>query len=113
MNVQSNQPGKPGSRGNVGAAAADSSVIREIALRRARMAWLLTAILLVVYFGYLSLSAFAKQFMFIQLTEGMTVAMIVALIAIFVPWFLALIYLNWANRYHDVACDRIDEGRTV
>jgi uncharacterized membrane protein (DUF485 family) len=99
--------GHSGKNGGLTAAEIDAEAIQVVALRRSRMAWLLTVILLVVYFGYLLLSAFARGFMAIQVMNGITVAIVVAFVSIVVPWILAWIYLSWANRHHDAACDKL------
>jgi uncharacterized membrane protein (DUF485 family) len=39
--------------------------------------------------------------------NGITVAIVVAFVSIVVPWILAWIYLSWANRHHDAACDKL------
>jgi uncharacterized membrane protein (DUF485 family) len=106
------QSGNSGTGVGPTAAAVNAEAIRVVALRRSRMAWLLTVILLIIYFAYLLLSAFAKGFMAIQVMSGITVAIVVGFITIIVPWILAWIYLSWANRHHDAACDRISRERT-
>jgi len=108
----STQPGNSGNSVVATTAAVNAEAIRVVALRRSRVAWLLTVILLVVYFAYLLLSSFAKGFMAIQVTSGITVAIVVGFITIIVPWILAWIYLNWANKHHDAACDRISREKT-
>ena len=70
--------GNSGKSGGLTAAEVDAAAIQVVALRRSRMAWLLTVILLIVYFGYLLLSAFARGFMAIQVMNGITVAIVVA-----------------------------------
>ena len=83
--------------------SSDAEGIREIAQRRRRIAFLLTAIVLTLYLGFMLLIAFAKPMLSFQVTDGLSVALIFAAAIIVFAWLLAWFYVNWANKNHDTA----------
>jgi uncharacterized membrane protein (DUF485 family) len=90
-----------------GAAKADAAAVRKVSQRRMRVSLLLTSLLLVIYFGFLLLVAFAKRLLAIQLTSGLSLALALGALAIVSAWILTGIYVFWANRFHDAACDNL------
>jgi len=91
-----------------GATKADAAAVRKVSQRRMRVSLLLTSLLLVIYFGFLLLVAFAKKLLAMQLTSGLSLALVLGALAIVSAWILTGIYVFWANRYHDAACDDLD-----
>jgi uncharacterized membrane protein (DUF485 family) len=77
--------------------------IREIAQQRTRIAFLLTAVVLILYLGFMLLIAFAKPMLSIQVTDGLSLALIFAAAIIVLAWLLAWYYVSWANKHHDTA----------
>ena len=86
-----------------------SSAVREINMRKMRVSFLLTAFLLVLYLGFMVLVAFAKALLAVQVVEGLSVAIILGATVIVGAGLLALIYVIWANKHHDSACDRLGQ----
>ena len=99
-----------GSSTSSGANRAGSVAVREVAVRRMWVGLVLTIIMFVLYSLYLLLYAYAKASLAWQLTPGVTAAMIVGLLSIVIPCVLAGIYMRWANRHLDTACDEIGQG---
>src|SRR5215212_539859 len=67
---------------------ADDAELEALASRRLRVALTLTAAMLVVYFGFILLIAFAKDFLSRTITDGLSVGMalgVVVILAKFVP----------------------------
>ena len=85
------------------AANAEAEGVRGITKRRTRMAFLLTAAVLVLYLGFMLLIAFAKPLLSIQVTDGLTIALIFAALIIVSAWLLSWFYVRWANKNHDSA----------
>jgi uncharacterized membrane protein (DUF485 family) len=81
--------------------------LEELAGRRLRVALLLTLGMLVVYFGFILLVAFAKSFLGEKLGEGLSVGILLGVIVILVTWLLTLVYVVWANRRYEPAVRRL------
>jgi len=81
---------------------ADDPRYRELMRRRSRFAWMLTAIMLVIYFGYVLLIAFDRDFLAQRIggsttTLGIPIGVAVILVGI----LLTGIYVRAANRTFD------------
>jgi uncharacterized membrane protein (DUF485 family) len=80
--------------------AADGA-IRELALRRWRVAAVLSTCVFVLYFGFLGLAAFAKDIMATQLVPGLSVGIVLGAVVIFGSWCTTFVYAHWANGHFD------------
>jgi len=87
----------------------DVSALEAIASRRLRVALALTAAMLVVYFGFILLIAFAKDFLSRTITDGLSVGMALGVVVILTTWALTWIYVRWANRVYEPALDELRE----
>jgi uncharacterized membrane protein (DUF485 family) len=87
----------------------DVSALEAIASRRLRVALALTAAMLVVYFGFILLIAFAKDFLSRTITDGLSVGMALGVVVILATWALTWIYVRWANRVYEPALDELRE----
>jgi uncharacterized membrane protein (DUF485 family) len=87
----------------------DVSALEAIASRRLRVALALTAAMLVVYFGFILLIAFAKDFLSRTVTDGLSVGMALGVLVILATWALTWIYVRWANRVYEPALDELRE----
>ena len=85
----------------------DVSALEAISSRRLRVALALTAAMLVVYFGFILLIAFAKDFMGRTITDGLTVGMALGVLVILATWALTWTYVLWANRVYEPALARL------
>jgi uncharacterized membrane protein (DUF485 family) len=85
----------------------DVSALEAIASRRLRVALALTAAMLVVYFGFILLIAFAKDFLSRTVTDGLSVGMALGVLVILATWALTWIYVRWANRVYEPALDEL------
>ena len=81
----------------------DVAALEAIAARRLRVALTLTAAMLVVYFGFILLIAFAKDFLSRTITDGLSVGMALGVVVILATWALTWTYVRWANRRYDPA----------
>lgn len=82
--------------------------IRSLAAARDRIAALLTAAMVAIYFGFIALIAFAKPFLARQLVPGLTVGIALGVLVIVASWLLTLVYVRWANAHYDT---RLDDAR--
>jgi len=84
--------------------------VRSVAQTRWRVALGLTAAMILVYFGFILLIAFAKPLMARLLTPGLSLGVVLGALVIVVAWLLTLVYVRWANRVYDPALDRLRKG---
>ncbi|AZG17247.1 DUF485 domain-containing protein (plasmid) [Cupriavidus pauculus] len=80
----------------------------ELVDRRSRLGWLLTAVVLVVYYGYVLLIAFDKELLATRVGQGvMTWGMPIGLFVIVFTVVITGLYVRHANRVYDDLTDRI------
>ncbi len=81
--------------------------IAALTRTRARVAGALTAVAIVIYFGFILLIAYAKPLLAVQLRPGLSVGILLGALVIVGSWLLTLGYVRWANRYVDAALDAL------
>jgi uncharacterized membrane protein (DUF485 family) len=86
---------------------ADDAALEAVAAKRLRVALGLTGAMLVVYFGFILLIAFAKGFMGKSITEGLSVGMALGVLVILATWLLTWTYVRWANRVYEPELARL------
>ncbi len=75
--------------------------VSAIAAKRWRVALTLSVLVLVIYFGFISLVAFGKPFLSLLITPGLSVGILLGAATIVSCWILCLIYVAWANGGYD------------
>jgi uncharacterized membrane protein (DUF485 family) len=81
--------------------AQDERYIRLVR-RRSRFAWMLTAIMLTVYFGYILVIAFRRDLLATPIGGGVTsIGIPIGIGVILVGIVLTAIYVHHANRHFD------------
>ena len=75
--------------------------LRKITRERWRIAFILSAAMLIVYFGFVLLIAFAKPVMGTLLAPGLSLGILLGVIVIVAAWLLTSVYVRWANRVYD------------
>ncbi|MBM4194776.1 MAG: DUF485 domain-containing protein [Gemmatimonadetes bacterium] len=70
-------------------------------VRRWRIAIALTAGVAVVYFGFILLIAYRKEFMGSLVTNGLSVGILFGALVIVASWVLTWLYVLWANTHFD------------
>jgi uncharacterized membrane protein (DUF485 family) len=63
--------------------------------------------MLVVYFGFILLIAFAKDFLAERVVSGLSVGMALGVFVILATWVLTWIYVRWANRVYEPEVARL------
>ena len=71
------------------------------------MALLLTAGMLVTYFGFVLLVAYDKPLLGRTLTPGLSLGILLGAIVILVAWALTGLYVRWTNRVYDAELARV------
>ena len=75
---------------------------QELVHQRTRFAWTLTILMLVIYFGFILLVAFAKPLLAMKIGEGVTsLGILLGLGVIVSAFILTGIYIYRANSYFD------------
>ncbi len=72
--------------------------VGELAERRQRMALRLSAVTVILYFGFMGLFSFSKQFMGTILVPGLSISMVLGVVVIVSCFVLSLFYVLWTNR---------------
>jgi uncharacterized membrane protein (DUF485 family) len=83
--------------------------IEALARARMRVAGALTAAMIVVYFGFILLIAFARELLATLLLPGLSLGILLGALVIVVSWGLTLGYVRWANRRYDAALRELRE----
>lgn len=88
----------------------EHSQIRALARARSRIAGILTALMILLYFGFIILIAFNKEFLARKIVPGLSVGILLGALVIIVSWLFTWIYVRWANAHYDTALDAIGRG---
>ena len=84
---------------------------RELVRERSSLGWTLSLIMLVIYFGFILLVAFAPKFLGTPIGTGVTtIGIPIGLFVIVSAFVLTGIYVSKANAKYDVLIRRIVEG---
>jgi uncharacterized membrane protein (DUF485 family) len=83
--------------------------LERLAAARGRVAALLTAAVVGVYFGFIVLIAFAKPWLAVQLVPGLSRGIALGALVIVLAWLSTLVYVRWANRRYDAALEALRE----
>ncbi len=75
--------------------------LHEIAAQRWRIAFILSAIMLAAYYGFILLVAFDKPLLSGLVTEGLSLGILLGALVIVFAWVLTAIYTFWANGVYD------------
>ena len=75
--------------------------LRRLASPRDRFAALLTAAIVVIYFGFILLIAFNKPLLGRLIRPGLSVGILMGALVIVSSWVLTWVYVRWANTEYD------------
>jgi uncharacterized membrane protein (DUF485 family) len=77
--------------------------LASVSAARWRIAFALTAAMMVAYFGFILLVAYNKPLMGTELRPGLSVGMLLGIFVIGIAWAVTWIYVAWANKHYDAA----------
>ena len=86
--------------------------IRALARSRWRIAVTLTAVMMVIYYGFILLIAFDKELLARKLVPGLSLGILLGALVIATSWVLTWIYVRWANKHYDAALQNLS-NRTL
>ena len=72
---------------------------------------MLTAAMMVLYFGFILLVAYNKPLLARVLVPGLSLGILLGALVIVSAWVLMFVYVYWANHHHDAAVRAIREAR--
>ena len=84
--------------------------LRALASKRGRISVVLTAAMIVLYFGFIALIAFDPTLLGRRLGSGLSLGIVLGALVIVVSWLLTWFYVRWANTHYDSAVARIRES---
>jgi len=91
------------------ASVLEKEKFRQLVRRKWIISLSLTALMLVIYFGFILVLAFDKDLLTARLGAGMTLGLLVGLGVILAAWVLTGIYVAWANTSYDRTVNEILE----
>lgn len=77
--------------------------LEKIAAARWRIALTLSAAMVVLYFGFIALIAFARPLLARELVPGLTLGILLGVLVILISWLLTWVYMRWTARHYDPA----------
>jgi uncharacterized membrane protein (DUF485 family) len=83
------------------------SAITLLSAARWRVALLLTAAMMLLYFGFILLVAFNKPLLGQQIATGLSLGILLGAIVILGSWVLVWVYTRWANTHYDREVTRL------
>jgi uncharacterized membrane protein (DUF485 family) len=87
---------------------------QELVRRRSSLGWTLSLIMLVIYFGFILLVAYAPKFLGMRFGEGVTtIGIPIGLFVIASAFVLTGIYVSKANSKYDALIRRIVERQPL
>ena len=81
--------------------------IRRLAAQRWRVAFALTLVVIVIYFGFITLVAYNKPLLATLLAPGLSLGILLGALVIVASWLTTWIYVRWANRTYDVELEKL------
>ncbi len=82
---------------------------KDLASRKNRISLILTAITLVIYYGFILLIAFKRDLFASKVAGNVTFGIALGIGVILSCWILTGIYVRWANDKYDAMVARIQE----
>jgi uncharacterized membrane protein (DUF485 family) len=81
--------------------------LAAVSRERWRVAIALSSVVIVLYFGFILLVAFAKPWLGQTLAPGLSVGILLGALVIVASWLVTLLYVRWANRHLDARIDAL------
>ena len=81
----------------------DTEQLKALDDARWRIAIALTIAMMVLYFGFILLVAYAKPLLARIVIPGLSLGILLGALVILAAWILIWIYVRWANTHYDAA----------
>ncbi len=79
----------------------NSDKFKKLVKKRLRVSLTLTAVMLIVYFGFILVIAFNKELLAFKIGEHLTIGLPIGIGIIVFAWLLTGLYTRWANQSYD------------
>ena len=76
-------------------------------VRRWKIAIALTALVAIIYFGFILLIAYRKESMGMLVAPGLSVGILLGALVIVLSWLVTWGYVHWANTRYDARLEEI------
>ena len=83
--------------------------LRTLAATQWRLALTLTGTMIAVYFGFILLVAYQKEFLGRLVVPGLSIGILLGALVIVATWLLTWAYVWWANTRYDEELARLRE----
>jgi len=87
-----------------------AKTLDDVAADRWRISIWLTAIMMVIYFGFILLIAYNKPLLAMLVTPGLSLGILLGALTIVAVWVLTYIYVHWANTTYDLHVAELQAG---
>lgn len=81
--------------------------LRALGAARWRVALALTGAMVLLYFGFIALIAFAKPVLGRLLAPGLSLGIVLGALVIVLSWLLTWAYVRWTNKHYDVRLEQL------
>ncbi|WP_291320140.1 DUF485 domain-containing protein [Desulfonatronospira sp.] len=85
----------------------DKEKFRRLVVNRWKVSLTLTAIMMLAYFGFILILAYAPHLLSMKIGEHMTLGIPVGIFVIVLAFILTGIYVFWSNSYYDKAVEEV------
>jgi uncharacterized membrane protein (DUF485 family) len=89
----------------------DASELTDLGAAQWRLAVRLTVAMMVVYFGFILMVAYAKPQLGRLLAPGLSLGTLLGALVIVAAWALIWVYVRWANSHYDATVRSLRKGR--
>jgi uncharacterized membrane protein (DUF485 family) len=89
----------------------DKRDLLDLSAAQWRLALVLTAVMMAVYFGFILLVAYAKPLLGKLLAPGLSLGTLLGVLVIATAWVVIWIYVRWANSHYDATVKRLRASR--
>ncbi len=85
----------------------NSPKFKSLVVTRWTVSFILTALLFVVYYGYILLIAYNKEFLAEKIGVYTNYGIVLGVLVIVLAWILTIIYVIWANFSYDIKVEEL------
>ncbi|HLF93286.1 MAG TPA: DUF485 domain-containing protein [Planctomycetota bacterium] len=87
----------------------DDPDFKELTASKTRISIILTTATLIIYYGFIFLVAFKKEFFGRKFTENIPIGIPIGVGVIVASWVLTGIYVRWANARYDTLVQNVKD----
>jgi uncharacterized membrane protein (DUF485 family) len=84
--------------------------LEQVARARWRVAITLSSAMILLYFGFIALIAFARPLLARRIVPGLTLGILLGVLVIVISWLLTWVYMRWTARHYDPALRALKES---